>query len=297
MPQQSQQTKQSQQAEARLQLDRGLELVRKGKLSEAIAPLRRAAAEPTLAADAHFLLGVDYFESKEYAKAIEELKGLENSDHSERVLYMIEESSRRTGRVGEAKAAFHQLLTRYPDSAWTHYLMGTAYEDQQELEKAIGEYKQALQRDPEIPNANFAIGYLYWRQQNTEEARQWLKNETSKGCHGLANFYLGEIARAEHDNKTAEFQYRRTLECDPSSAEAHLRLGTVLGDQKHYTEAITELKQAIRLQPNESSAHYHLAEAYSQMGRKADAEAEYNKVRQIQAAKDNGIDVTKVSKQ
>jgi tetratricopeptide (TPR) repeat protein len=283
-------------ADAHLQFNLGLALVRKGRLSEAIAPLERAARDPALAGESHFLLGADYFESKEYGKAAGELSGLENSDHSERVLYMLEESARRMGHSEEAKIAFHQLITRFPDSAWTHYLMGTAYEDQQELEKAIEEYKQALEKDPEIPNANFAIGYIYWRQQDTENARQWLRKEALKGCHGLANFYLGEIARSEKDIRTAELQYRRALECDSSSGDAHLRLGIVLSDEKRYKEAIAQLKEAILLQPDQSPAHYHLAAAYSQMGRKAEAEVEYNKVRQLQAAKDNGVDVTKASK-
>jgi tetratricopeptide (TPR) repeat protein len=279
-----------------IQLNLGLALVRTGKLEEAVAPLHKACEDPSVAPEAHFLLGADYFESGQYAKAIPELGGLEGSVHSERVLYMTEESNRRTGHIEEAKAAFHQLITKYPESAWTHYLMGNAYEDQQQLDKAIDEYTQALERDPAIPNANFAIGYIYWRQQNTEQAREWLTKEAGKGCHGLANFYLGEIARGERDAPAAERLYRRSLECDPASSNAHLRLGIVLADQKRYNEAIMQLKEAIRLQPDGSSAHYHLAEIYSRTGRPLQAKAEYERVRRIQAAKDNGIDVTGASR-
>ena len=103
---------------------------------------------------------------------------------------------------------------------------------------------------------------------------------------------VGEIARSDHDLQTAEALYQRALQCDPSSGEAHLRLGIILADEKHYNEAIGQLKDAIRLQPKESSAHYHLAEVYSHTGRPAEAKAEYEKVRQIQAGKDNGVDVT-----
>lgn len=281
----------------RIQFNLGLALVQKGRLKEALGPLVMAAQDPTLAKEAHFLLGADYFESAQYAKAISQLSGLENSVHSERVLYMLEESHRRSGDIEDAKAAFHRLLTRYPDSAWTHYLMGNAYEGEEQLEQAVGEYKAALQRDPSIPNADFAVGYLYWRQQDTESARAWLQKETQKGCHALANYYLGEIARSERDLKGAEALYRRALECDPSNGDAHLRLGIVLGDLKHYGPAVIQLKDALRLEPNASQPHYHLAVLYTQMGRTAEAKAEYNKVRQIQAAKDNGVNVTRGSSQ
>ncbi len=283
--------------DAQIQFNLGLALLRKGRLSEAIAPLEKAARDPALAGEAHYLLGVDYFESKSYANVVRALAGLNNSAHAERVLYMVEESNRRTGHIEEAKAAFHTLITRYPDSGWTHYLMGTAYEDQQQLDKAIDEYKHALEKDPDIPNADFAIGYLYWRQQDMQNASEWLQKEARKGCHGLANFYLGEIFRADKNFAEAESRYRRALECDPASAEAHLRLGIVLADQKRYTEAAAHLKEAIHLQPDGSSAHYHLAEVYTRLGRSAEAQSEYRKVRQIQAAKDNGVDVTRSAKQ
>jgi tetratricopeptide (TPR) repeat protein len=150
-----------------------------------------------------------------------------------------------------------------------------------------------LAADPTIPSAQFAIGYLYWRQQDFEDAREWLGKEAAAGCHALANFYLGEMARGEKQLTNAEKLYRRALECDPSNEQAHLRLGVVLGDQHRYEEAITQLKEAARLRPDESSAHYHLASIYSHMGRTAEAKAEYSKVRQIQAAKDNGVDVSR----
>lgn len=281
----------------RIQFNLGLALVQKGRLKEAISPLLIAAQDPTLGSEAHFLLGADYFESAQYAKSVAQLSGLENSVHSERVLYMLEESHRRAGQVDAAKTAFHQLITRFPDSAWTHYLMGNAYEGEEQLDQAVSEYKQALQRDPAIPNADFAIGYLYWRQQDTENARVWLEKEAEKGCHALANYYLGEIARSERNLESAEALYRRALACDPSNGDAHLRLGIVLGDLKHYSQAVIQLKDALRLEPNASQAHYHLAVLYTQMGRTADAKAEYDKVRQIQAAKDTGVDVTRGSSQ
>ncbi len=276
----------------RIQFNLGLALVRKGRLEAAIHPLEQAAQDPALASEARFALGADYFENKQYDSAIRELRGLETADHAERVLYMVEESNRRAGHIEGAKAAFHQLITRYPESAWTHDLMAAAYENQQQPEKAIEEYQRAIQIDPSIPNADFAIGYIYFRQQNNESAREWLQKETARGCHGLANYYLGEIARLERDWKQAEASYRQALGCDSSNSDAHLRLGIVMGDQKRFREAITQLREAVRLAPNESSPHYHLASIYRQIGRTSEAETEYKKVRQIQAAKDNGVDVT-----
>jgi len=283
-------------ANHRIQFNLGLALIRAGRLDDAVSPLRQAEEDVSLSGEAHFLLGAAFFESRDYERAIRELQGLTESAHAERVLYMLEESSRLTGRAGEAREAFREINRRFPDSAWTHFMMGAAYESQQQPEKAIAEYQQALEKDAAIPNADFAIGYLYFHQQDTESAGKWLEREAARGCHSLANYYLGEISRAEKDWRAAEVSYRRALVCDPSNGDAHLRLGIVLADQKRFTEAIAQLRAAARLQPNESAAHYHLASIYRQMGRTSDAEIEYKKVRQIQAAKDNGVSVTGESK-
>jgi tetratricopeptide (TPR) repeat protein len=219
-------------------------------------------------------------------------KDLQNTAQQDRVLYLLEENYRLTGRKAEAKDAFHQLITRFPDSGWTHFLLAAAYESQQQPEKAIDEYRQVVAKDPSIPNARFAIGYLYWRQQDPEQARTWLEAEAKRGCHSLANYYLGEIARGEKDILQADNLYRRAIACNPSNSDAHLRLGIILTDQKRYREALVELKKAVQLKPDQSAPHYHLGALYRQMGRKADAEVEYRKVRAIHASTDNGVAVT-----
>ncbi len=281
----------------RIQYNLGLALSHKGRLREAVVPLKKAAADPALAAEARFLLGADYFEDKDYAAAAGELRKLDPSFRRERVLYMLEESSRRAGHLDDAKAAFHELMTSYGDSAWTHYLLGNAYEDQQQGEKAIEEYKQAFGKDPSIPSAQFAIGYLYWRQQDPENARLWLEKEAAQGCHALANYYLGEMARSDKDLPQAESFYRRSLTCDSANSNAHLRLGMLLEEQKRFAEAAAQLREATRLAPDVSAGHYHLASVYRSLGRQAEAQIEFNKVRQIQAGKDNGVDVTRETKQ
>jgi tetratricopeptide (TPR) repeat protein len=275
-----------------IQFNLGLALLRTGKLSEAVAPLSKAKQDPSLNAEARFLLGVDYFEARKYAQAIAELTGLDGGSHAERVLYMLEESNRYSGQLEQAKQAFRALNERYPDSAWTHYLMATAYEGQQQMDNALAEYKQALKKDPSIPNVNFAIGYIYWRRQDTEEARKWLEIENRSGCHSLANYFLGEIARSNKDEEKAQAYYRRSIACDPSYADAHLRLGMMLANQKRYTEAIQEFKSAIRLKPEQSSAHYHLASLYRRLGQTANAKAEYDEVKRIQAAANESTDLT-----
>jgi predicted Zn-dependent protease len=129
-----------------IQFNLGLAAIRLGQPRQAIAPLRKAAADPSLAAEAHYLLGAAYFESGEFPEVAANLAGLENSAHAEHVLFLLEESYRLTHRAAEARQAFHLLNSRFPDSPWVHYLLANAYENQAENEKAIAEYNRRIRK-------------------------------------------------------------------------------------------------------------------------------------------------------
>ena len=282
-----QQADQADPASPQIQFNLGLVFFRMGQPAKAIAPLRKAVADPTLADQARYLLGAAYFDSGDFANARTQLGGLEESQHAEHVLFMLEESCRLTGRQAEAKQAFHALNTRFPDSGWVHYLMGNAHENQAEHEKAIAEYRAALAVDSKLPNANFAIGYIYWQDRAFEEAKPWLNRELAvQPCHALACYYLAEMARGEGETSDALRLYRRAIQCDDRNAKAHLGLGIALSQSNRNQEAIDEFRRAIRLDPRDAAAHYRLAVLYRKLGREAEAEAEYARVKQVHDASD-----------
>jgi Flp pilus assembly protein TadD len=63
----------------------------------------------------------------------------------------------------------------------------------------------------------------------------------------------------------------------------------VLANNKRYADAIVQLREAIRLKPDASAAHYHLAAVYRKTGQASKAEAEYNQVRRLQALPGQGM--------
>jgi tetratricopeptide (TPR) repeat protein len=263
-----------------------LALVQSGHPKDAIDHLKRAASDPTLSSEARYLLGVAYFSLADYANAVSELQDLTEGSRADHVLFILEESNRLLARVKEARQYFVKLNRGFPDSPWLHYLLGAAYENQSEPEKALSEYKLALSRDPHQPNASFAIGYLYWRQQDYEAAKPWLEKELSnQACHAPAAFYLGEIARTGLDLQTGARLYRKAIECDPGMANAHLRLGTVLAETNQNQEALQELLRAAELDPQNPAPHYRLALVYKKLGRTTEASSEYDIVSRLQAAK------------
>jgi tetratricopeptide (TPR) repeat protein len=62
---------------------------------------------------------------------------------------------------------------------------------------------------------------------------------------------------------------------------AHLDLGVIYSDQKRYQEAVSQLKQAIALDPERADAHYRLARVYRESGDPTQAAAQLEIVKQL----------------
>ena len=60
----------------------------------------------------------------------------------------------------------------------------------------------------------------------------------------------------------------------PAKRRAHLNVGAALGELGNFSEAVTEFREAIRLQPDSPMAHYSLGNALQRQGKLGEAEAE-----------------------
>ena len=86
----------------------------------------------------------------------------------------------------------------------------------------------------------------------------------------------GDRALDTLDQALAE--YRRALALRPDYAIAHNNLGNLLiaeGPRRNVAEGVTHLKEALRLEPANSSAHYNLGRAYRAQRNTAGAIAEF----------------------
>ena len=81
----------------------------------------------------------------------------------------------------------------------------------------------------------------------------------------------GYIEQAQHQNATAEANYRKAEEIDPKQFEPHAALGHLLASQQQWAEARHELETAVALQPASGDAQQMVASAARTLAR-VDAE-------------------------
>jgi serine/threonine protein kinase/Flp pilus assembly protein TadD len=126
-------------------------------------------------------------------------------------------------------------------------------------------------------NANLAE-YLQYRQhpQLEEAIRYYVAALALRPRNPGTSVNLGNALKAKGDLDGASAAYRDALDGRPDYALAHERLGLVLADKGRLDEAITELREAVRLRDYVLDG-FRLAELLTRKGRAEEATGEYEK--------------------
>jgi tetratricopeptide (TPR) repeat protein len=179
------------------------------------------------------------------------------------------------------------LAHNAPNSYQAHELNAEALELQGRWDEAGKEYQGILQRNPDLPGIHFRLARLLLSKPNpgptmAADAKKELGEELKINPNNPpAEYILGELARQSQQWDEAVEHFSRAAKLDPSFGDAFMGMGTSLVAARKFSEAITPLESAVKLQPGNATAHYNLAMAYSRTGRKMDASREFAMHRQL----------------
>lgn len=123
-------------------------------------------------------------------------------------------------------ALWSDTVKKSPGSKYAHYNLALAYQVTGDLDRAIGEFKEAIKAAPDYEDAHFNLAWCYQQ----------------KG-----------------DNINASLHYREVLRLDPGSADAHYNLGLIYRGEFLIDEAAVEFSEALRLKPGYADAAKALA--------------------------------------
>jgi tetratricopeptide (TPR) repeat protein len=174
------------------------------------------------------------------------------------------------------------LLINASGSHQVRLLNAEALETQERWNEAAAEYRAVMAQNPNLPGIHFRLGRLLLSlpenaltPETRVDARREFEEELKTNPRNAgAEYVLGEMARQAGDWAQAAGHFANAARLNPAFADAHIGFGRSLISDGKYEEAIKPLEQAIKLQPENPVAHYHLATAYRRAGRKEDAERE-----------------------
>ena len=214
----------SSQEAARLNTDLGLGYYQQGRLDVALERLERAVRQDPRFAPAHSSLALVYEALDQTSDAERHYRtALRLSERDAGLLNTYAVFLCRQGRHEEARDYFLRAvddrLYRTPEVALTN--AGVCMRDVPDLERAEGYFRQALQHNPQFPEALLQMAGLSHERENHMAARAFLERFLNAGNATPEALMLGvRVERALGDDEAAGDYAQRLRRDFPDSSEA-----------------------------------------------------------------------------
>jgi len=170
-------------------------------------------------------------------------------------------------------------------AAYYHFMMAHMYEEMVSMygrseyaNKAIEEYRQAIDNDPSSDYLNAGLAELYARTGRIRdavlEAQDILKRDGNnlEARRLLGRIYLRSLGDMQAGTQSQEIlklaieQYEQIVKLDPNSVEDHLLLGRLYRLNNELLKSENQFKAAVKIQPDSEEAVSTLAYLYNEEG-------------------------------
>ena len=189
---------------------------------------------------------IDTFKSK---KTLDEMPRLEREqDLSIEELYDRGISYYDKGMIDKAIEEFKEVLELDPDDIETHYHLGNAYADKEMFDEAISIYKKVIEKNPEFIDAYLSLSTLYLDMDMVDEAISLCNQAISANPDdSFLCFHLGEAYVRNEQYEEAITAFNKAISINPMDPETQYRLAESYYETKQYNMALKHAAQAEEL--------------------------------------------------
>jgi tetratricopeptide (TPR) repeat protein len=161
---------------------------------------------------------------------------------------------------------------------------GLIHHSQGEYELALRDYKRALELDPKNALHYYWTGALYHFLERREEAISIYQKAISVADANDSQLYtnLGDVYSELGYWSEAKTNFKKAIEINPTDTNSYIGLGGVYYELGRIDEAIAILQKAIELDPNDALSHSGLGYVYGQLGRTDEALVAYQKAVELE---------------
>jgi tetratricopeptide (TPR) repeat protein len=187
-----------------------------------------------------------------------------------------------------------------------HDALANLYQEAGESERALAEYRTAIERDPHSQNRHLEVTEILVKLHRYDEALAFIDesarahptldnlfgqlfarfymNEMSEAAEELvsahperlaknaeANFYLAHMRLNDGRASEALPLLKRAIEIKKDYSEVHTALAAAYRQLRNWTAALASANAALGIDSTNAEAHYHMACALAQMNRRTDA--------------------------
>jgi tetratricopeptide (TPR) repeat protein len=190
----------------------------------------------------------------------------------------------QTQNAEKARAAFARLFGIAPETAAGHLVAAQMMVRLEQEELASAELRQAIAKDPRIPQAHYLLGQAAIFRGRFAEARELLEKELALDpVHAMALYRLGDTFTREARWDEAIAALQKSIWLQPHFSGPYILLGRAYMKKGQPATAEGMLRRAIQYDPNNKAAHYLLGQLLQQTGRGEEAQRELEIAEKLQA--------------
>jgi tetratricopeptide (TPR) repeat protein len=196
--------------------------------------------------------GSEYLLHRTYEPAIEIFQqGSQRYPNSPRLLIGLGMSLYSRGKYDDAVKALIAAADLDPSDARCYLFLSKAYDaSPHQAEDVIQRFRRYAELQPGNALAQYYYAMSLWKGKRAEAANV--------------------------DLQTVESLLQKSIALDESMPEAHLQLGNLYADQHEWEKSIPQYVRALQLDSNLPDAHYRLGQDYVHIGKKDQAQAEFD---------------------
>ena len=214
------------------------------------------------------------------------LAGRKLGDPKEKIAIFNELSRAREmgleAKPEEAIEIIRRIIATDPDVTDAYFSIGNIYFQAQKYREAVDYFRQVLGRKPDDSFAAINIALAYEGMGAFDEAEKFLLEYMAKGIEDSQFYYmLGNMNVIQKKYDRAVPYFEKCLSLNAESAGAHNMLAAIAIVREDTAAAERHIEEALRIDPTLANAHYNRAQVYEKRGLAREAEAEYLKELEI----------------
>lgn len=180
------------------------------------------------------------------------------------------------GDVEEALRMVNEIINEYPEVIDAYFTMGNLYFKEHRFKEALESFFKVLDKKPGDAFTVINIANSYVALGNFNEAEKFLSSVIdSLPPDSQIYFILGNIKNIKEEYSEAIRYYQECIKLNPASASAYSELGGIYVIQENFSEAEKFLENARELNSSLRNLHYYLAQIYEERGDLIQAADEY----------------------
>jgi arylsulfatase A-like enzyme/Tfp pilus assembly protein PilF len=204
------------------------------------------------------------------------LKGKKLASPKDKIVVFNELSrAREMGMGGQSEEAIKiikKIIADDPEINDAYFSLGNIYFKLGKFKEAISYFEQSLSKKPDDTFAAMNIANSYQRMGKFEEAERFILDYLKKGfSDSQFYFMLGSMKFLQKKYDEALPYYKKCLSLNAESGASHNALAAIYIVKEDFPQAEQHVRAALELNPKLSNAHFNLAQIFEKQGKNKEA--------------------------